>query len=1133
MRVLCIFLPKGNEKMKISKNFVTAGKEYTTYANAVAAPLFKLCFDYNKSGESPFLEISALGFYDAYINGVKITKGMLAPYISNPEHYAYYDRYELSDILKEGKNVLCVLLANGFVNDHGGQIWDFDKASFRAAPALSFCLFDGEKYHEAADCRWKRSALLYDDYRCGVVYDARLFKNEDLTDTDTDGEEWHTPDAIDEGRIIGELTLCRAEPIRVREEITAVSVKEGNIREYFPRRDVYKGDVYLEGDDFEGGYVLDYGKITAGSARIKVKGDCGQRISLRFAELTDENGDLDINNINFQPPGYVQRAVYFCRGGEEEVFEIPFTYYGCRYCHVHGLRAEQVKADTVTLLSASSDIEEYLDFECSDETVNKIFELCRRSDLDNFYYFPTDCPQREKNGWTGDASESCEHMLLRYGAANSLDTWMDNILKAQAENGSLPGIVPTGGWGFKWGNGPAWDRALFNIPYAIYKYTGSTATAEKCVEAMYRYLRYANSRRNEQGTLEIGLGDYCQAGRNPSHPTTPIEFTDSAVLFDIAKKASFLFGICKASAEYSEYADTLASSMREAIRKRFLDVSDMSLAGGTQTAQSFGLSYGIFEESEIPLAAKRLVEEVKRDGGLMNVGFLGSKEVFHALSNNGYSALAFSMIMNKATPSYANIVERGFTALPERFDTATVKEKYPSFNHHFYGDVSRWIVYNILGMQVNPDMDDENSVLVTPRLFDGVTSARGKRKMPDGEVEIGFTVAGSKMTLKVKESGSSKIYYDFSNATAVRGIDEHTFEIEFDNYPKGEKQMKKYVDLAVSSAGRLIGIDSPGSYTAKAVEFLKAEFEACGCKATVTNKGGLVVDMGGRDADNALLIEAHTDTLGAVVSEIKGNGRLKLSPIGGLNPNNIECEDCRVITKFDGEYEGTFQLSNASVHVNRDYTDAKRSYASMEVVLDEDTRSAKETRALGISVGDIVVFNPRFRVTEKGYIKSRFLDDKLSVGIILALARYINDNNIVLDRRTYAHITVYEEVGHGGAASVPAGVTEGLAIDMGCVGDGLECTEKEVSICAKDSGGPYNYEMTKALIGHAKRLGLGYAVDVYPFYGSDVEATLRGGNDIRHALIGPGVYASHGYERSHVEGIENTLKLTMAYVGIL
>lgn len=1119
--------------MKITKSFVTAGREYTTYASAVPAPLFKLCFEYKKTANIPFLEISALGFYDAYINGVKITKGMLAPYISNPEHYIYYDRYDVEEYLREGRNTLCVLLANGFVNDHGGQIWDFDKASFRGAPALSFCLFDGEEYHSAQETMWKRSALLYDDYRCGVVFDARLWDEKDLSDTEFAGDGWNEPLPIDESRILGEMTLCRAEPICVREELTAVSVKEGKVAEYFPRRDVYKETCCLLPDDFEGGCVADFGKISAGGARIKVRGDEGQRISLRFAELIDERGDLDINNINFQPPGFVQRAVYICRGGEEEVFEIPFTYYGARYCHIHGLRKEQIKEDTVTFLSASSKIDEIMEFKCSSDTVNKIFELCRQSDLDNFYYFPTDCPQREKNGWTGDASESCEHMLMRFDASNSLDVWMDNIIKAQAEDGSLPGIVPTGGWGFKWGNGPAWDRALFNIPYCIYKYTGKLDTARKCVDAMYKYIVYANSRRNEHGTLAIGLGDYCQTGRSPSNPTTPIEFSDSAVLFDIANKAAFLFKITGAPEEYIRFAKELSESMKKATRERFLDPDDMSLAGGTQTAQAFGLNYGIFSVIERKKAAERLALEVKKDGGLMNVGFLGSREIFHALTNNGYASLAYSMITSDAPPSYGNIVKRGFTALPERFDTASVKEKYPSFDHHFYGDVSRWIVYNILGLSVNPEMDDPNAVMVTPRLFEGISEASGKRKMPDGTVEVKYTVCENTMTLYVKTEGNVRAYFDFTNSTDVLGIDENTFRVTFDNNPKGEKMMKEYTQFAVMSAGKLIGIDSPGSYTREAIDFLKGEFESLGYASSITNKGGLVVDLGGRDASDALLIEAHADTLGAVVSEIKGNGRLKIAPIGGLNPNNIECEDCRVITKFDGEYEGTYQLSNASTHVNSDYSATKRSFSTMEIVLDEDVKNASDTKALGISAGDIVVFNPRFRVTEKGYIKSRFLDDKLSVGIILAYAKYLKDNSIVTDRKIYVHITVYEEVGHGGAASVPEGVTEGLAIDMGCIGDGLGCTEKDVSICAKDAGGPYNYEMTKALVGHAKRLSLGYAVDIYPHYGSDVEATLRGGNDIRHALIGPGVYASHGYERSHIDGAENTLKLLMAYTGVL
>ena len=251
-----------------------------------------------------------------------------------------------------------------------------------------------------------------------------------------------------------------------------------------------------------------------------------------------------------------------------------------------------------------------------------------------------------------------------------------------------------------------------------------------------------------------------------------------------------------------------------------------------------------------------------------------------------------------------------------------------------------------------------------------------------------------------------------------------------------------------------------------------------------------------------------------------------------MNPNNAESENVRVYTREGKVLEGTCQLCNASVHVNGDYSTTARTFDTIEVLLDENTTSEKETRELGVEVGDIVAFEPRSRITESGYIKSRFLDDKLSVGILLGFAKYLKDHGITPARRVYAHITVYEEVGHGGSASLPDGVTEAISVDMGCVGKGLRCTERQVSICAKDSGGPYSYEVTGGLIAAAKAEGADYAVDIYPHYGSDVEATLRAGYDIRHGLIGSGVYASHGYERSHLDGVYNTLLVLKGYLGV-
>ena len=342
----------------------------------------------------------------------------------------------------------------------------------------------------------------------------------------------------------------------------------------------------------------------------------------------------------------------------------------------------------------------------------------------------------------------------------------------------------------------------------------------------------------------------------------------------------------------------------------------------------------------------------------------------------------------------------------------------------------------------------------------------------------------------------------------------------------------KYADYAWEQTAALLAIDSPSGYTAKAAQWVKETFEALGFTATITVKGGVIIDLGGRDEQDGLLLEAHADTLGAMVSQVKGDGRLKLTGLGGMNPNNAEAENVRVYTRDGKVIEGTCQLCNASVHVNGDYSSAKRSWDTVEIVLDENVNSAKEARELGIEVGDIVCFDPRTRRTASGYLKSRFLDDKLSVGILLGFAKYLADNKIIPERRVWAHVTVYEEVGHGGCASVPAGVTEAISVDMGCVGAGLQCTERQVSICAKDSGGPYSYEVVGKLITAAKATEADYAVDVYPFYGSDVEATLRAGLDIRHGLIGAGVYASHGYERSHIDGVMNTLKVLCGYLNV-
>ena len=329
----------------------------------------------------------------------------------------------------------------------------------------------------------------------------------------------------------------------------------------------------------------------------------------------------------------------------------------------------------------------------------------------------------------------------------------------------------------------------------------------------------------------------------------------------------------------------------------------------------------------------------------------------------------------------------------------------------------------------------------------------------------------------------------------------------------------------ISELEKIISIDSPTGFTKAAAQYSIERLKALGYSPEMTNKGCVLCCLGGEG--DPVVFSAHLDTLGGMVAEVKGNGRLRLTRIGGMNANNAECENARVYTRSGKVYEGCFQMNDPSVHVNGDYSKQERNWDSMELVLDELVKSREETEKLGIATGDYVCFDPRFRVTESGYIKSRFLDDKLSVAILIDFARRIKEEKLSLRRKVYIYITVFEEVGHGCSSGIPDDARDIISVDMGCVGQGLACREEQVSICVKDSHGPYNYDLTGELIETAKKLGLDYALDVYPYYGSDADAALDAGYDLRHGLIGAGVYASHGYERSHVKGAENTLKLVI------
>lgn len=339
--------------------------------------------------------------------------------------------------------------------------------------------------------------------------------------------------------------------------------------------------------------------------------------------------------------------------------------------------------------------------------------------------------------------------------------------------------------------------------------------------------------------------------------------------------------------------------------------------------------------------------------------------------------------------------------------------------------------------------------------------------------------------------------------------------------------MNSHMNFIKEQLYTLTSIPSPSSFTTKVTDYLLSELSSLGYSPERSNKGNVFVTLGG--SGSPLVLAAHVDTLGAMVRSIKENGRLRPTTIGGHQWSTADGENCTIHTRDGRVYTGVVLNKEPSSHVADQKTELIEE--NMEILLDENVTSDQDTLALGIQTGDIIAMDPRTVVTESGYIKSRFLDDKLSAAILLGLARAVHEDAWKLSRKVSLLFTVYEEVGHGGSV-VPNDTEEMISVDMGCVGSDLGCTERMVSICAKDSGGPYNYDLITALSNLAKEKKLDYAIDVYPHYGSDVETTLRAGYDIRHGLIGPGVYASHNYERSHMDGVRNTFELLKAYITI-
>ena len=430
----------------------------------------------------------------------------------------------------------------------------------------------------------------------------------------------------------------------------------------------------------------------------------------------------------------MQTDVYYLKGGEEEIFFPPFTYHGFRYALVEGITEEQATPELLTYAVFNTDVKKRSHFECSDEVLNKLYAMTINADLSNFHHFPTDCPHREKNGWTGDVAASAEQLLLAFGCRENLTAWLDSLRAAQLDSGMLPGIAPTTGWGYAWGNGPFWDQAAVVVPYFIYKYDGDLRALRENADMIARYVRYISSRRDERGLVAVGLGDWVEPGSVGRGFLAPLLLTDSVTVYDIADKAEYIFHLL-GRAEDEAFARRLKCEIKSAIREHLIDRDSLTAFGSCQTSQALLLYFDLFEEAEKKKAYSRLVEIIEADGRHLTTGVIGLRYIFEVLINGGDVDLAIEMIRRPDEPSYGAMIERGATALCESLDVNGLNE---SENHHFLGDILRVFTSLIAGLRVNPDLSDENSFTFLPHLVSTLDFAKAEYDFATGKLRVGW-----------------------------------------------------------------------------------------------------------------------------------------------------------------------------------------------------------------------------------------------------------------------------------------------------------------------------------------------------------------------------------------------------------
>lgn len=693
----------------------------TTNINEQPAPLFRRELKLEGKIKKARAYVCGLGYYELRINGQKVGDHLLDPGYTRYDQRDLYETYDVTPLCQRGFNAVGVMLGNGWFNVQTKAVWNFHAAPWRESPRLLLSLVveytDGRTVVFGSDEAWKTSTgpVVFDSIYGGENYDAQ----QETPGWDKSGFD---DSAWDEAQVVsapqGWLVAEMMPPIKADQVLKPVKLTE-------PKPGVY---------------VFDLGQNFAGITELKVAGPAGTKVTLRHGERLYPDGSLDTSDIGqhvkrMGKSQQYQTSTYILKGGGTETWRPRFTYYGFQYVEVTGFPGRPT-LDSLRGIFTHSAVPVAGDFECSNPLLNKIWRAGRWSYLSNLQGIPTDCPHREKNGWTGDAHLAAEQGIYNFMPANVYTKWINDLGDEQQPNGKLPGIVPTSGWGYAWGNGPAWDSAFALIPFYLYEYYGDAQPLRDHFDGLKRYVDYLTSRASNS-IVNIGLNDWA-----PYKTQTPADITDTAYYYrdaQIVALAASLLGDTEDAAKYNE----LAAQIKNAFNTNFFRADSGTYGNGSQTSLSCALYQGLVEPENRAQVVQNLVAGVQKQNGHIDTGILGAKYILNALTDAGHADVAYQMASQKDLPSWGWWIEQGATTLWEQWNGSE------SRNHIMFGDVSAWFYKALAGINADPAAPGFKHFIIRPQPVGDLVFARGEYDSIHGKIVSDWKIKDGRFHLHV------------------------------------------------------------------------------------------------------------------------------------------------------------------------------------------------------------------------------------------------------------------------------------------------------------------------------------------------------------------------------------------------